>query len=302
MEQRKPGEDHGPLVEERVRGDAPGVDDFVAVGVRGELGSAGRAAGVEQGGEVVGVGFGAGPFVRAGRHGGVEVVDGGSAQGFQGGSGACGSGGPECVEGDGLEFGCHGQRCAPGPGVEFGSGGNQDPGAAQAQEPGDVVGREVRVDRCGDRGGLGRQQCGGQECGVRGEQAHRFTAADAVGPEEMDEAVHLSTQFGEGAGVAVFPVLRAGQEGDGRPVGPQRGGPVQDGVGRGGQVPCGQRHFFDRGQGVGGGVVGPQGGSGRGRHHRASAVAARTGVCWVPRSREPSGVLMEAVTMSPGLR
>ncbi|CAM5723206.1 hypothetical protein SBADM41S_05703 [Streptomyces badius] len=122
---------------------------------------------------------------------------------------------------------------------------------------------------------LGGQEGGGQQAGVGGEQAHGGGTADAVPVEEVGDAVYLVAQLLEGHGLAALPLLRAGQHGERRPVGPHHGGAGQDVVRGTGQAAVLERDGLDRRQGARLVVCGPEQIGFRGVHRGCLST-----VCW----------------------
>ncbi len=188
VEQRQCGENDRLFVQHGVGRDHPGVADLVGVRVRGESGRARRAAGVEEGGEVGGGGGRA-----------EEVVA----------WAVCGQLGEVGHIGDGLggvRLGARGaqdkdvvdQAVAdqPGPGLEgravqFGRRGDQDPGTGAAEEFGDMVVGERRVDGGDDPGELCAQQRGDELVAVRGEQCDAVAPADPEPVQGVGDLMHI---------------------------------------------------------------------------------------------------------------
>jgi len=222
VEQRQRREHHRVLVERNARGHHPGVDDFVGVRVRGEPGSAGGAAGVEVGGQVVG---GQGldvhqPVGGMGRGKLREVADAYSFDGLQRGGGPVGLGGgqrQQCVQPQGL-----GDLPGRGPhlSVQLRTGGDEHPRAAAPQQLLDVFGRQARIHRGGDARGLRGQQGRRQLRGVRCEQTHSDAAGDAEGAQQVGGAMDLVAQLREGHGGGAEEACGVGQHCQGRAVGP----------------------------------------------------------------------------------
>jgi hypothetical protein len=180
VEQRQRGEHRRVGVEQRVGGDHPCVGDLVGVCMRGQLRRPGRAAGVEEAGEI---GRAWRVCGEAGRpHAGSEIGEVTDAHPVHGGQrrGRLGSlGRPQHQERVEDPLAGEIQRALPGRRRELRPGGEEHLGAGAPQQLGEVSTVQAAVERCRDPGQLRGQRRGDQFGAVGGEERDRVAAADA---------------------------------------------------------------------------------------------------------------------------
>ena len=182
VEQRQPAQHRLPGRQAAALGDPPGAGQLVGVGVRGDLRGAGGPPGVHERGEIVCL-----RQVRAGQVAGwlpgdhvVQVGDerpaavrgvrgtvGRRVTGqAQGGRVAVGAVGSQREDGGHARLAGHLEQPLPQLRVQLGPGRDQDPGSGPADQLGDPLAGQCRVDRGGDPDGLRGQRGGVQHGGV----------------------------------------------------------------------------------------------------------------------------------------
>ena len=288
VEQRQPAQHRLPGRQPAAQGDPLAAGELAGVGVRGDLGGAGGPPGVHERGQVVCLGQ-----VRAGqvavrlpgdhlvqvghdRRAAVRGTVGGRVTGrVQGGRGAAGAVGSQRQDGGHPGLAGHLEQPLPQLRVQLRPGRDQDPGSGPADQLGDPLAGQRRVDRGGDPGGLRGQRGGVQHRGVDAAQRHRVLAPHPQRGQRVGDPRHRAGQLGVGPGQAAGVIGRVRDPLGGDAVGPGAGGVQQQLVGR-----FRQRQYFSRGHGSFPVIV----------------------LCWVPRSSRPSGEAIVAVMTSPSRR
>ena len=274
-------------------GDPPGAGQLVGMGVRGDLRGAGGPPGVHERREIVCL-----RQVRAGQAAGrlpgdhvVQVGDERPAavRGVRGTVGRRVTGQAQggrvalCAVGSQREDGGHARLAGhleqplPQLRVQLGPGRDQDPGSGAADQLGDPLAGQRRVDRGGDPDGLRGQGGGVQHRGVDAGQRHRVLAPHSQGGQRVGDARHRAGQLGVGPGQAAGVLGRVRDPLGGDAVRPGAGGVQQQLVGRGRPR---QYCYFSRDHGV----------------------FPITVLRCVPRSSCPSGEAIVAVMTSPSRR
>ena len=286
MEQRQPAQHPLPGSQPAAHGDPPAAGQLVGVGVRGDLRGAGGPPGVHERGKVV-----CRRQVRAGQvavrlpgdhlvqvgHDRRAAVRGtaGSRVTVQGGRDAAGAVRPQRQDGGHPRLAGHLEQPLPQLRVQLRPGRDQDPGSGPADQLGDPLAGQRRVDRGGDPGGLRGQRGRVQHRGVDAGQRHRVAAPHPQGGQRVGDPRHRARQLGVGPVQAAGVIGRVRDPLGGDAVGPGAGGVQQQLVGR-----LRQRQYFACGHGSFPMMV----------------------LCWVPRSSRPSGEAIVAVMTSPSRR
>ena len=288
VEQRQPAQHPLPGSQPAAQGDPPGAGQLVGVGVRGDLRGAGGPPGVHERGKVVclrqvragqvAVRLPGDHLVQVGhdRRAAVRGTVGGRVTGrVQCGRGAAGAVRSQRQDRGHPRLARHLEQPLPQLRVQLRPRRDQDAGSRPADQLGDPLAGQRRVDRGGDPDGLRGQGGGVQHRGVDAGQRHRVAAPHPQGGQRVGDPRHRARELGVGPVQAAGVIAWVWDPLRGHGVGPGAGGVQQQLVGR-----LRQRQYFSRG-------------------HGSFPIMV---LCWVPRSSCPSGEAIVAVMTSPSRR